>query len=76
VKPYRKLEELRYILLGVRRIRINVGIRQGHHLQGSKNDVLKFLSVNNIVIAPANTGNDNNNKKAVMKTAQTINGVL
>jgi len=30
-----------------------------------KNEVLKFLSVNNIVIAPANTGNDNNNKNAV-----------
>jgi len=31
--------------------------------------VLKFLSVNNIVIAPAKTGNDNNNKTAVITTA-------
>jgi hypothetical protein len=30
---------------------------------------LKFLSVNTIVIAPANTGNDNNNKMAVIITA-------
>jgi hypothetical protein len=43
---------------------------------GSKNEVLKFLSVNNIVIAPANTGNDNKSKTAVMKTAQTNNGNL
>jgi len=28
-----------------------------------------------MVIAPAKTGNDNNNKKAVIKTAQTNNGV-
>jgi len=31
---------------------------------------LKFLSVNNIVIAPAKTGKDNNNKTAVTPTAQ------
>jgi hypothetical protein len=37
--------------------------------------VLKFLSVNSIVIAPAKTGNDNNNKNAVIYTAQTNNGV-
>lgn len=41
---------------------------------GSKNEVLKFRSVNNIVIAPANTGKANNNKIAVMKTAHTNNG--
>jgi hypothetical protein len=35
----------------------------------SKNDVLKFLSVNTIVIAPARTGNDNNNNTAVTTTA-------
>jgi hypothetical protein len=35
----------------------------------SKNDVLKFLSVNTIVIPPANTGNDNNNNTAVITTA-------
>jgi len=38
--------------------------------------VLKFLSVNNIVIAPANTGNDNNNNHAVINTAHTNNGIL
>jgi hypothetical protein len=37
--------------------------------------VLKFLSVNSIVIAPANTGKDNKSKKAVIKTAQTKSGV-
>jgi hypothetical protein len=31
--------------------------------------VLKFLSVNIIVIAPASTGKDNNNKTAVTTTA-------
>jgi hypothetical protein len=36
--------------------------------------VFKFLSVNNIVIAPANTGKDNNNKIAVIKIAQTNKG--
>jgi hypothetical protein len=34
----------------------------------SKNDVLKFLSVSIIVIPPANTGSDNNNNTAVIKT--------
>jgi hypothetical protein len=38
--------------------------------------VLKFLSVNNIVIAPANTGSDKRSKKAVIKTDQTNNGNL
>lgn len=37
--------------------------------------MLKFLSVSNIVIAPANTGKDNNNKNAVIKTAHTKRGV-
>jgi hypothetical protein len=37
---------------------------------------LKFLSVNNIVIAAAKTGNDNNNKNAVINTAQTNKGIL
>jgi hypothetical protein len=35
----------------------------------SKKDVLKFLSVNTIVIAPAKTGNDNSSKTAVTATA-------
>jgi hypothetical protein len=42
----------------------------------SKNDVLKFLSVNSIVIAPANTGNDNNSNTAVTTTAQPNNANL
>ena len=36
--------------------------------EGSKKDVLKFLSVNNIVVAAAKTGDDNNNDTAVTKT--------
>jgi hypothetical protein len=36
--------------------------------------VFKLRSVNNIVIAPASTGNDNNNKKAVTQTVQTNKG--
>jgi len=38
--------------------------------------VLKFLSVNSIVIPPASTGNDNSNNTAVIKTAQTNSGNL
>jgi hypothetical protein len=38
--------------------------------------VLKFLSVNNIVIAAAKTGSDNNNKIAVIKTLHTNNGII
>jgi hypothetical protein len=40
----------------------------------SKKVVLKFRSVNNIVIPPAKTGNDNNRRTAVIKTAQTKRG--
>jgi hypothetical protein len=43
---------------------------------GSKKEVLKFLSVSNIVIAPASTGSDNSNRIAVMKTDHTNNGIL
>jgi len=42
----------------------------------SKNEVLKLRSVSNIVIPPANTGRDNNNKIAVNKIDQTNNGNL
>jgi len=38
--------------------------------------VLKFLSVNNIVIAPANTGRDSRRRITVINTAQTNNGKL
>jgi len=37
---------------------------------------LKFLSVNNIVIAPAKTGKDNNNSTAVTNTAHPNNETL
>ena len=43
---------------------------------GSKNVVLKFRSVRSIVIAPANTGKDNNSRKAVINTDQTNSGNL
>lgn len=42
---------------------------------GSKKDVLKFLSVRSIVIAPARTGKESSNKKAVINTAHTKSGV-
>lgn len=42
--------------------------------EASKKVVFKFLSNNNIVIAPAKTGNDNNNNKAVTQTVHTNNG--
>jgi hypothetical protein len=38
--------------------------------------VLKLRSVKSIVIPPAKTGKDNNNKIAVTKTAQPNNGTL
>ena len=41
---------------------------------GSKNVVLIFRSVKSIVIAPANTGKDNNSKNAVTNTDQTNRG--
>jgi len=44
--------------------------------EGSKKEVLKFRSVNNIVIAPAKTGKDNNNKIAVINTDQTNRGIV
>ena len=43
---------------------------------GSKTLVLKFLSVNSMVIAPANTGRDKIKRIAVMKTAHTKRGNL
>ncbi len=42
----------------------------------SKKAVPKFLSVKSIVIAPAKTGNESNNKKAVTKIDQANNGIL
>ena len=38
--------------------------------------MLKLRSVKSIVIAPANTGKDNNNKKTVTKIAHTNKGNL
>lgn len=37
--------------------------------------VLKFRSVNSIVIAPARTGSDSSNKTAVIRTDHTNNGI-
>jgi hypothetical protein len=42
---------------------------------GSKNEVFRFRSVRSIVMAPANTGKDSNNKIAVIKTDQTNRGI-
>jgi hypothetical protein len=42
----------------------------------SKKDVLKFLSVNIIVIPPAKTGKDNNSNTAVTITAHPNNANL
>ena len=42
---------------------------------GSKKDVFKLRSVNNIVIAPARTGSDRRSKIAVKNTDHTNNGV-
>jgi hypothetical protein len=41
---------------------------------GSKKDVLMFRSVSNMVMAPANTGKDNNNSTAVITTCNKIYG--
>jgi len=42
---------------------------------GSKKVVLKLRSVNNIVIAPANTGRDKSSKTAVIITDHTNKGI-
>jgi hypothetical protein len=42
----------------------------------SKKAVPKFLSVKSIVIAPAKTGNESNNKNAVTKIDQANKGIL
>ena len=41
---------------------------------GSKKVVLKFRSVNSIVMAPANTGRDNKRRMAVRRTDQAKSG--
>jgi len=43
---------------------------------GSKKLLLKFLSNKSIVMAPAKTGNDSNNKKAVINIVQTNKGII
>ena len=45
-------------------------------LEGSKNEVFKFRSVNNIVIALARTGRDKSNTIDVMRIDQTKRGTL
>jgi hypothetical protein len=54
----------------VTKTRKGADIIQDLHLLQDQKVVLKFLSVNNIVIAPAKTGNDNNNRKAVIKSTK------
>lgn len=44
--------------------------------EGSKNEVFRFRSVNNIVIAPANTGRERRRRIAVMRMDQTMRGIL
>ena len=51
-------------------------VQDHRHQLDPKKVVLKFRSVNNIVIATAKTGKDNNNKKDVTKTAHMNNGNL
>ena len=43
--------------------------------KGSKKEVFKFRSVNNIVIAPAKTGKENNKRKEVTIIDQTNRGI-
>ena len=40
-----------------------------------KKEVFKLRFVNSVVIAPANTGKDSNNRIAVIKTAQANRGI-
>ena len=42
---------------------------------GSKNDVFKFRSVNNIVIAPARSGSDRSSSRAVVAIDHTNSGI-
>jgi len=42
---------------------------------GSKKEVLKFRSVNSIVIAPANTGKERRSNTAVISTDHTNKGI-
>lgn len=42
---------------------------------GSKNDVFRFRSVNNIVIAPARTGSESRRRTTVIVTAHTNSGI-
>lgn len=41
---------------------------------GSKKEVLRFRSVNNIVMAPARTGRESSRRTAVIRTDQTKSG--
>ena len=43
---------------------------------GSKKEVLKFRSVNSMVIAPASTGRDRSSKTVVTKIDQTKRGMV
>jgi len=43
---------------------------------GSKKEVLKFRSVRSMVMAPARTGKDSSNSKAVSKTDHAKSGII
>jgi hypothetical protein len=63
--------KLKYKLLDDQKIKINVDkLKDFLQNQDQKKQVLKLRSVINIVIAPAKTGKDNNNKKTVTKIDQ------
>ena len=45
--------------------------------EGTKNEIFKFRSVNNIVIAPARTGRDKSSRiVAIIRIDQTKRGIL
>ena len=74
---YRNQVKLIYILLDDQRTKISAEtILDLHLVCASKKAVPKFLSVNNIVIAPANTGRDKSRRNAVTKIDQANNGIL
>jgi hypothetical protein len=50
-------------------------VKMSLYPSASKNDVFRFRSVNNIVIAPARTGKDNSSSSAVIATAHTKRGI-
>ena len=50
-------------------------MKTGGNVQDQKKTVFKFRSVKSMVMAPPNTGKDNNNKRALIATDHTNNGI-